>query len=131
MPHHPDGRPWCPPGVGADASDEALVRALAAAWGTPGWVLDLAGGVLAELGLVAPEPRWIACDPAHRPGTAVDERLAEVTNCPYAVRLYVLPGRAATRPVRPRVLDAAHPLGVDCVLWAGPRAGLDAGAPRA
>ena len=54
-----------------------------------------------------------------------------VTNCPYAVRLYVLPGRAVTRPVRPRVLDAAHPLGVDCVLWAGPRAGLDAGAPRA
>ena len=77
MPRHPDGCLWTPPGVGADASDEALVRALAAAWGTPGWVLDLAGGVLAELGLVALGPRWIACDPAHRPGTAVDERLAE------------------------------------------------------
>lgn len=77
IPRHPDGRPWLPPGLAPDAPEAEVVRALAAAWGTPAWVLALAGRVAAELGVAEDPSAWVACDPAYRPGTAVDRFRAE------------------------------------------------------
>ena len=72
IPRFADGRPWRPPDLADEALEAEVVRALAAAWGTPAWLLALAGRVAAELGLAERAEDWIACDPAYRPGSAVD-----------------------------------------------------------
>jgi hypothetical protein len=82
LPRLADWRPWRPPGLAEGAPEAEVVRALAAAWGTPAWVLALAGRVAVELGIAERADAWIACDPAYRPGSAVDRFCA-----PSATRL--------------------------------------------